>query len=271
MGERLPLRDVVGVQMVSSYILIPTAVTTAHGPVGQEIITVRAKQASKRTRFTTVEYWSPRIFKIMFMGGFWAQPTVKPRGTCARRGVEIAFHFLNFTVISFFMAGVGKSAKTRSSSSDIQILVNDAIWTLPGQLVFLRPVLHFALSLCLCALVIWPSRLSSHCEAEEQKDGSNSLCAMPQAKATPPLNPPHTHPAHYLQTRLCISAGRLSLPVWPGPTVLRGRVRVSGRPTLDSVGSARTQPGHSTPRPGKQHKQWRQQGSGRRWSLQPKP
>lgn len=136
MGERLPLRDVVGVQMVSSYILIPTAVTTAHGPVGQEIITVRAKQASKRTRFTTVEYWSPRIFKIMFMGGFWAQPTVKPRGTCARRGVEIAFHFLNFTVISFFMACVGKSAKTRSSSSDIQILVNDAIWTLPGQLVF---------------------------------------------------------------------------------------------------------------------------------------
>lgn len=105
-------------------------------------------------------------------------------------GVEIAFHFLKFTVITFFMACVGKSVKIRSSSSDIQIFVDDAIRTLPDQLVFFRPVLHFVLSLCLCALVIWPSRLSSHCEAEEQKDGSNSLCAMPQAKATPPSSTP---------------------------------------------------------------------------------
>lgn len=28
--------------------------------------------------------------------------------------------------------------------------------------------------------------------------------------------------AHYLQTRLCISAGHCSLPLWPRPTVLRG-------------------------------------------------
>lgn len=130
-------------------------------------------------------------------------------------GVEIAFHFLNFTVISFFMACIGKSAKIRSSSSDIQIFVNDAIWTLPGQRVFFRPVLHFALSLCLCALVIWPSRLSSHCEAEEQKDGSNSLCAMPQAKATPPPQPPtHTLPITF---RLDSASQRDASPFQSGP------------------------------------------------------
>lgn len=38
------------------------------------------------------------------------------------RGVEIPF-----AVIGFFMACVGKSAKIRSSSSDIQIFVNGAI------------------------------------------------------------------------------------------------------------------------------------------------
>lgn len=51
--------------------------------------------------------------------------------------------------------------------------------------------------------------------------------------------------AHYLQTRLRISAGHRSLPLWPRPTVLQG-VGVSGRPTLDSVGTTRNHPGHST-------------------------
>lgn len=61
--------------------------------------------------------------------------------------------------------------------------------------------------------------------------------------------------AHYLQTRLRISAGHRSLPLWPRPTVLQG-VGVSGRPTLDSVGTTRNHPGHSTPPPGKLHKRW---------------
>lgn len=73
---------------------------------------------------------------------------------------------------------------------------------------FSGAVLHFALSWCFCALVIWPSRLSSHCEAEEQKDGSNSLCATPQAKAAAP-----SPPLHYLQTHtLDLSGTPLPFP-----------------------------------------------------------
>lgn len=105
----------------------------------------------------------------------------------------------------------------------------------------------FCLSLWFCALVIWPSRLYSHCEAEEQKDGSNSFCATPQARLFFPS-------AHYLQTRLRVSAGHhRSLPLWPRPTILQG-AEVSGRPTLDFVSATRNHPRHSTPPPGKLQK-----------------
>lgn len=80
-----------------------------------------------------------------------------------------------------------------------QIIINDMILTLPDSFFFLGSS-PFCLSLWFCALVIWPSRLYSHCEAEEQKDGSNSFCATPQARLLFPS-------AHYLQTRLRISAG----------------------------------------------------------------
>ncbi|CAB1416676.1 unnamed protein product [Pleuronectes platessa] len=85
----------------------------------------------------------------------------------------------------------------------------------------------------------------SHCEAEEQKDGSNSFCATPQARLSP--LPPS---AHYLQTRLSVSAGHHSLLLWPRPTVLQG-AEVSGQPTSDSVSATRKHPGYSTPTPGK--------------------
>lgn len=121
------------------------------------------------------------------------------------------------------------------------------ILTLPDSFFFFFSFLGsspFCWSLWFCALVIWPSRLYSHCEAEEQKDGSNSFCATPQARLF------FSPSAHYLQTRLCVLAGHRSLPLWPGPTILRG-AEVSGRPTSDSVSTTRSHPRHSTPPPGK--------------------
>lgn len=118
------------------------------------------------------------------------------------------------------------------------------ILTLPDSFIiyFLSPLVSspFCFSLWFCALVICPFRLHAHCEAEEQRDGSNSFCATPQARLHPPPS------AHYLQTRLGVSAGRHSLLLGPRPAVLQG-AEVSGRPTSESVSATRKHPGHSTP------------------------
>lgn len=137
------------------------------------------------------------------------------------------------------------NTEMRMTSSYVQqIIINDMILTQPDSFIFFfLGSSPFCFSLWFCALVIWPSRLYSHCEAEEQKDGSNSFCATPQAMLFFPS-------AHYLQTRLGISAGHRSLLFWPKPTVLQG-AEVSGRPTSDSVSATRKHPRHSTPPPEK--------------------
>lgn len=142
-SKLLPLRDVVGVRLISSYIL--TAVTTAHEPDGQEIIPVRTKWASKKTRFTMVGCWSLRIFKIMFIRNFPAQQTFKLEGTSAKNRGGAWYNcrqynkciIKDFTVISFFTSCIGRRAKIRRSSSDILIFLNDAIWTQTGLFCFL--------------------------------------------------------------------------------------------------------------------------------------
>lgn len=61
---------------------------------------------------------------------------------------------------------------------------------------------------------------------------------------------------HYLRTRIHVSVGHSSLPLWPRPTVLQG---VGGQWTTH-FGFCQhppvNQPGHSTPPPGKLHKRW---------------
>lgn len=73
----------------------------------------------------------------------------------------------------------------------------------------------FCLSLWFCALVIWPSRLYSHCEAEEQKDGSNSFCATPQARLFFPS-------AHYLRPDSASQQDSAPFRSGPDPPYSRG-------------------------------------------------
>lgn len=83
-----------------------------------------------------------------------------------------------------------------------QIFINYVILTLPDNFFFFVGT-QFCLGLWFCALVIWPSRLYSYCEAEEQKDGSNSFCAMPQARLFFPFCPlPPDQTPHLSRTPL---------------------------------------------------------------------
>ena len=76
-----------------------------------------------------------------------------------------------------------------------QIITTDMILTARQlSFIFFFGSPPFCFSLWFCALVIWPSRLYSNCEAEEQKDGSNSFCATPQARLFFPSLPITSRP-----------------------------------------------------------------------------
>lgn len=93
-------------------------------------------------------------------------------------------------------------------------------------LLFFLGTSPFCFCLWLCALVIWPTRLYSGCEAGEQKDGCISFCARPQAKTLLPLLPITSKPD---------SASRQdAAPFLSSPDQQYSRgVEVSGRPTSE--------------------------------------
>jgi len=68
---------------ISSYILIPTTVTTTYKPRGQEATSVWTKQASQRARFMMVEYWSLRQFKSCLKDITYPTDAEIPKWTCA--------------------------------------------------------------------------------------------------------------------------------------------------------------------------------------------